>query len=221
MLFIIDYINEFIVGNEAMIVPFKHLYQIVQPSDHIMTTIPFNDEWHFEFRVLFKLIELPGMKISYKIAIRFNNSSNHPVIHCFRQIVQRQPEQRKPKQRSNRSRNLHHTVFHKPSPRSLEIHVPTGNEGGIQRRVIPISHTFDFRFNDRKHPGLAISCNLNSTDLFNDSFGNLKICLFRLKVINTVACYLMAFIKNAEHNLRSVRSKVCSAKKCCSNIICI
>ena len=169
--------------------------------------------------MLFELIELPRMEIGDKIAILLEHPTRHPVIECLGQIVQSEPEQRKTDQRSDGSRYLHHTILHKPSARFRKMHITPRNKGRIQRRVVTVAHSFDFRLDNWEHTRLSVAVDRTSRHTFQDFLRTGKVCLLRLPVVHTMTGHFMSLIHDALHHLRRILRKVSRAEKSSTHTI--
>ena len=127
--------------------------------------------------------------------------------------MQREPEQREADEGSDGSRNLHHLTFHKPSTGIRQVHVAARNKSGVQRRVVLITHTGYLTIADGEHSGLAVAINLTATDTLHDFLGTGEVSLFRLPVVHTMTCHLMAFVHDTLHHLGGVLGKISCAEE--------
>ena len=80
-------IYKLVVGYELMALAFKHLHEIVQTLNHLLSAVVSDDERHFKLGMLLKLIELPRVEIGNEVSVVAKHTSNHPVINPFRDIV--------------------------------------------------------------------------------------------------------------------------------------
>ena len=199
---------ELIKRHELLPTVLQHLHQAVQTPAHLPSAVVPDDKRHLELRVLLQFVELPGMEVGHEVAVLLQHPAHHPVVECLRQVMQREPEQREAYQRCHRGRDLHHPVLHEPRARSRQVHVPAGDEGRVERRVIAVAHALDLRLHHGEHPGLSVAIDGAARHALHDLLRAGEVGLLRLPVIHAVAGHLMPLVHDALHHLRRMLRKV-------------
>ena len=177
------------------------------------------DEGHLVFRMLFKVVKLPWMEVSYEVAIVSQHAPNHGIVQPLGQIVQRQPKQRKAQKGRNRSGDLHHLTLHKPTAGCGEVHITPWNESWIERRVIQIASLGQCIVAHGEHTGLPITMHRHARHTFKYIFRPPYVFGNRLPMVHSMTSHLVSLVHDAANKAWSLLGKVARAEESGANAI--
>ena len=127
--------------------------------------------------------------------------------------MERQPKQGETDEWCDGGGNLQHAVFHEGCARVGQMHVSTGNEGGVQRRVIQIARPFYLRFDDWKHTRLPVAVDRTSCTPLYNLLRTGEVGFLWLPVVYTMTGHLMALVHDTLHHLWGILREVARAEE--------
>lgn len=196
------------IGDKLMATGFEHLDETVETVAHLLAAVVLDDKGHLELRVGLELEELPGVEVGDEVAILVKYATHQHMIKRLGQVVERQPEQREADEGRDGGWDLHDTILHEPCAGFGEVHITTWDEGGVERRVVTITHALDLRLDDGEHTGLTIAIDRKSGDALDNLLRTGEVGLLRLPVINPMTSHFVTLGDDALHDLWGMLSEV-------------
>ena len=142
-----------------------------------------DDPGQLPFGMLAEREELPGMEVGVEVAVVTDGAMEQRLVEPKREVVERQPEQRDAQPRRDGRGYLQDAFLHEAGARRGEVHVATGDEGGVERGVIDVAFALEDLQIDGEHAGLAIALHPDAELGFELLFGKDDVLGLGLEVI--------------------------------------
>ena len=172
-----------------------------------------DDPGQFPFGMLAQREELPGMEVGVEVTVVTDGAMEQRLVEPQREVVKGEPEQGDAQPRRDGRGNLQDAFLHEAGARRGEVHVTTGDEGGVERGVIDVAFALEDLQIDGEHAGLAIALHPDAELGFELLFGKDDVLGLGLEVVAAVRGHLVPFVEDAPDDFGCTGGEVGGAEE--------